>query len=141
MYVLKFYSCMKGDSQPDDVAGSIQAPKKSSSKSSLKSKSSKTSIKSVSGSTVSVKNEAATEVMQCYYIASKQTDCDSVFLTIQLVNGFQSDQAESDPQATVQPPKSCSRSSVISKSSRTSLKSTSAAQETDKNEISPEVSY
>ena len=57
--------CMKGESQPYGVVASIQTPKKSSSKSSLKSKSSKASLRSASGSTVSVKNETTTEVMQC----------------------------------------------------------------------------
>ena len=68
MFEHKLYApifCMKDKSQPDGVTASTQTPKKSPSKSSLKSKSSKASLKSISGSTVSVKNETATEeVMQ-----------------------------------------------------------------------------
>ena len=69
---------------------------------------------------------------------SKWTDCDGVFLTNQLEP--QSDRTDPDPQAVVQPPKSSSKSSVTSKSSKTSLKSAPAAQESVKNETSPEVS-
>ena len=53
------------------VISSTETPKKSSSKSSIKSKSSKTSLKSTSGSTVSVKNETTTEVLDRYYHSSR----------------------------------------------------------------------
>ena len=47
----------------DKVTDDVNQPQKSSSKSSIKSKSSKTSLKSATSSTVSVKNETTTEVL------------------------------------------------------------------------------
>ena len=109
------------ESQVERKDASNGTPKKSSSKSSIKSKSSKTSLRSTTGS---IKNETTTEVSSIIVIIANLMDYDSTFF----INQLDSEPGQAEPAAKVtddaiQPPKSSSKSSVKSKTSKTSLKS------------------
>ena len=113
--------------QDAQVTDDVVQPAKSSSKSSLKSKVSKASLKSV-------KNETTAEVL-----ISTISEIFSLIILTYLYE-LQPIQVVTDAQikdGVVQPPKSSDKSSVKSKSSKTSLKS--APGESAKGEMSPEV--
>jgi hypothetical protein len=138
LYV-SIYLC-KDDS---GVTTSIQIPKKSSSKSSVRSRCSKTSLKSNSGSAVSVKKENAIEVIlfsKKVIISNHTNYCGHAIFTTQ--PECKPIQALPDGKITddiKQSPKHSRKSSVVSKSSKTSLKSISASKVSIKNDTTTEV--
>ncbi len=138
LYV-SIYLC-KDDS---GVTTSIQIPKKSSSKSSVRSRCSKTSLKSNSGSAVSIKNENVIEVIlfsKKVIISNHTNYCGHAIFTTQ--PECKPIQALPDGKVTddiKQSPKHSRKSSVVSKSSKTSLKSISASKVSIKNDTTTEV--